>query len=201
MLERGTTVELARGGHVTPLAHDTLRERRITVAAEGRTPADHASLAPAAVIRSVAIASDWSGSELRRPLVAFLRGRGLAVDDQGRDDQGPDGPDPAGYPDIAARVARTVARGEADTGIIIDASGSGSAIAANKIPGIRAAAAFSEPIARDAREHAGANVLTLGALFLTADQAVAIVSVWLTTPMRDPAAMAHLARIRDLENR
>ena len=94
--------------------------------------------------------------------VAFLRGRGLAVQDLGTD-----GPDPVDYPDIAAAVARAVARGEADAGIVIDGAGIGSAIAANKIAGVRAAMATSETIARYSREHNGANVLTLGATLVT----------------------------------
>ena len=78
-------------------------------------------------------------------------------------DLGTDGTDPVDYPDIAASVARPVARGEADAGIVIDGAGIGSAIAANKIDGIRAVMATTETIARYSREHNGANVLTLGA--------------------------------------
>jgi ribose 5-phosphate isomerase B len=198
VLERGTVVELAAGGHITPLAQDTLRERRITVARGGRTSGEDSSLVPVADIRSVAIGSDQTGQDLLKVIVAFLRGRGLAVDDQsGGTSSAPASP----YPEAAARVARSVASREADAGIVIDASGLGSAIAANKISGIRAAMAGSERIARHAREHEGVNVLTLGASFLTAGEAVAIVTAWLTTAMRDPHALDHLARIRDLERR
>jgi ribose 5-phosphate isomerase B len=200
VLDRGTTVELARGGHITPLAHDTLRERRIVVTEEGRTASNHAGLAPVADVRSLAIGSDPAGSALRRPLVAFLRARGLAVDDQGLD-QETAGSDAAEYPAIAARVARAVSSHEADAGIVIDAGGIGPAIAANKIQGIRAAMAASETMARYAREHHGANVLTLGAAFLTLEEATAIVVAWLTTSMRDPKAIARLAQIVDLEKR
>ena len=76
MLARGETVELARGGHITPLAQDTLKERRVTVVRDGRVSADDAALAPPADIRTVAIASDHTGVALRKTLVAFLRGRG-----------------------------------------------------------------------------------------------------------------------------
>jgi ribose 5-phosphate isomerase B len=196
VLERGTEVELAKGGHITPLAQDTLRERRITVLKEGRSSSEDPSLAPAVDIRSVAIGSDRAGDELRKALVAFLRNRGLSVDDQDRGTT-----DSAEYPEAAARVARSVATGEADAGIVIDAGGVGSAIAANKIAGIRAAMANSERIARYAREHDGANVLTLGAAFLTVAEATAIVAAWLTTSLRDPQAPGRFARIRDLERR
>ncbi len=196
MLPRGEAVMLARGGHVTPLALDTLRERRITVVHEGRTSDEEASLAPPADIRTVAIASDHTGIALRRGLTAFLRGRGLAVHDLGTDSN-----DPVDYPDIAALVARAVASREADGGIAIDGAGIGSAIAANKVNGVRAVMAPSETIARYAREHNGANVLTLVATLLGLDEAKGIVTVWLTTPMREPRYIRRLAKIRALEER
>ena len=193
-LPRGEPVMLARGGHVTPLAHDTLKERRIAVVREGRASADEAALAPRADVRTVAIASDHTGVALRHALVAFLRGRGLAVNDLGVE-----GGEPVDYPDVAASVARLVARGEADGGIVIDGAGIGSAIAANKIAGVRAAMATTETIARYAREHNGANVLTLGATLVSADEARAIVTTWLTSAMKEPRYIRRLAKIRDLE--
>jgi len=196
VLERGESVTLARGGHVTPLAADTLRERRITVVREGAASADEASLAPVADVRSVAIASDHTGVKLRKTLVAFLRGRGLAVTDLGTD-----GSDPVDYPDVAASVAVPVARGEVDAGIVIDGAGIGSAIAANKVRGVRAMMCTDERIARYSREHNGANVLTLGATLVTDDEARAIVVAWLGTAMREPRYIRRLAKIRDLERR
>ena len=194
VLARGDTVILARNGHVTPLAQDTLNERRVTVVREGLLSADESRLAPPAEIRSIAIASDHTGVALRRALVTFLRGRGVSVQDLGVD-----GSEPVDYPDVAAVVARSVARGEADAGIVIDGAGIGSAIAANKIDGIRAAMATTETIARYAREHNGANVLTLGATLVTLEEARAIVTTWVTTPMREPRYIRRLAKIRDLE--
>jgi len=194
VLALGETVTLARGGHITPLAQDTLKERRITVVRDGQASADEATLAPRSDIRSLAIASDHTGIKLRRLLTTFLRGRGLAVQDLGTE-----GPELVDYPDVAASVARVVARGEADAGIVIDGAGIGSAIAANKIRGVRAAMANTETIARYSREHNGANVLTLGATLLSPDEAKAIVTMWLTTPMKEPRYIRRLAKIRDLE--
>jgi len=196
VLAPGETVMLARGGHITPLAGDTLRERRVTVVHEGRASAEDTALAPPSDIRKVAVASDHTGVKLRRDIVAFLRGRGLAVTDLGTD-----GSEPVDYPDVAASVAELVARGEVDGGIVIDGAGIGSAIAANKIRGIRAVMAPTVTIARYAREHNGANVLTLGATLVTPDEARAIVTTWLTTPMREPRYIRRLAKIRDLERR
>jgi ribose 5-phosphate isomerase B len=194
VLAPGETVVLARRGHITPLAQDTLRERRVTVLAEDSVSVEDASLAPRADIRTVAIASDHTGVALRKALVTFLRGRGLSVNDLGTD-----GTDPVDYPDVAASVARPVARGEADAGIVIDGAGIGSAIAANKIHGIRAVMATTETIARYSREHNGANVLALGATLITPDEARAIVAMWLGTAMREPRYIRRLAKIRDLE--
>jgi ribose 5-phosphate isomerase B len=196
VLARGETVMLARGGHITPLAEDTLRERRVTVTRDGYASQEDLSLAPRADVRTVAIASDHTGVKLRRMLVAFLRGRGVAVNDLGTD-----GPDPVDYPDVAASVARLVVAGEADAGIVIDGAGIGSAIAANKIRGIRAVMATTETIARYSREHNGANVLTLGATLVTDDEARAIVVAWLAAAMLEPRYIRRLAKIRDLETR
>ena len=196
VLPRGETVTLARGGHITPLAADTLTERRIRIVHEGSAALDGGSLAPRAEIRSVAVASDHTGVPLRRALVAFLRSRALTVQDLGTD-----GSDPVDYPDVAASVAFAVACGEVDAGIVIDGAGIGSAIAANKVAGIRAAMCTTETLARYARAHNGANVLTLGATLVSPDEARAIVSTWLTTPMQEPRYIRRLAKIKDLEER
>jgi|SRR5712692_2769259 len=194
VLPRGEPVALARGGHITPLAADTLKERRVQVLREGSASDDDVSLAPRSQIRSVAIASDHTGVVLRRDMVGFLRGRGVAVQDLGTD-----GSLPVDYPDVAALVAFAVARDEADAGIVIDGAGIGSAIAANKVAGIRAVMCTTETIARYSREHNGANVLTLGSTLVSVDEARAIVSTWLATDMHEPRYIRRLAKIRDLE--
>ena len=194
-IERGATVELAKGGHVTPLAADTLRERRVTVVPAGSIdPAIPADLAPRSEIRRVAIASDHTGVTLRAAIVQHLRGRGLGVDDMGVD-----GSTPVDYPDTAARVALAVARGEADAGIVIDGAGIGSAIAANKVRGIRAAMITDETIARYAREHNGTNVMTLGSTLLSADTALRVVDIWLGTAMTEARYIRRLLKVRRLE--
>ena len=116
-------------------------------------------------------------------------------------DHGTDTADAVDYPDIAAAVARAVARGEADAGIVIDGAGIGSAIAANKIRGIRAAMCSDETIARYSREHNGANVMTLGASLVAGpDAAIRIVDTWLGTAMREARYIRRLAKIRRLED-
>ncbi len=198
VLDIGSTVELAPGGLVTPLARDTLTARRVTVVATGATdPELPADLVPVADVRRVVIGSDHSGVALKRALVLHLRGRGLAVLDVGTD-----GTDPVDYPDIAAAVGQAVTRKEADAGIVIDGAGIGSAIAANKIRGIRAAVCLDETTARYSREHNGANVLALGASLVPGTEAaVRIVERWLGTPMREARYIRRLIKIRRLEER
>ena len=130
VLERGATVELPTGGHVTPLAQDTLRERRVTVVPEGSVdPAMPADLAPTADIRRVAIASDHTGVALRKAIVSApararrWRSTTSAPTDRRR----------STIRTSRRRSPRLVARGEADAGIVIDGAGIGSAIAANKV--------------------------------------------------------------------
>lgn len=195
VLEPGSTVELAEGGLITPLAQDTLRERRIEVSRAG-APVEAGSLAPVADIRIVTLGSDHTGLRLRGLLRQALRGRGLTVHDIGTD-----GTDPVDYPDIAAAVARPVALGEAHAGIVIDGAGLGSAIAANKIRGIRAAMCVNVTLARYARQHNGANVLALGSTLLTDAEAEEIVTTFLSTPMREARYVRRLAKVQELERR
>jgi ribose 5-phosphate isomerase B len=192
-LDYGSTVVLVAGGHVTPLALDTLRARRITVVRDGTDP-DAADLAPASVIRTVAIAGDHTSLALKSAIVRHLRGKGLAAHDLGTN-----GTDPVDYPDTAAAAAMAVARGEADAAIVIDGAGLGSTIAANKVPGARAAMCSNTTLARYAREHNGANVLALGSTLVSLDEAIAIVDTFLGTPMRETRYIRRLAKIRDLE--
>lgn len=194
-LAPGETVELLPGGHVTPLARDTLRDLRITVVRAGLLDADVAGLVPPAIVRRLTVGSDHSGLVLRRGLVPWLRGRGLAVDDVGTHTA-----DPVDYPDIAAAVALPVSRGEADAGIVIDGAGLGSAITANKIRGVRAVMATTPTLARYGREHNGANVLALGASLVTPDEARQIIETFLTTPMTELRYIRRLAKVKLVED-
>jgi ribose 5-phosphate isomerase B len=197
VLDLGATVELTAGGVITPLAKDTLAARRVVVVVAGSAdPSFGADLAPAADIRRVVVGSDHTGITLKGIIVQHLRGRGIAVVDVGTHTA-----DAVDYPDIAGAVALSVSRKEADAGVAIDGAGIGSAIAANKVRGIRAAMCQDETIARYSREHNGANVLALGATLLTPDAALRILEVWLSTPMREARYIRRLAKIRRLEDR
>jgi ribose 5-phosphate isomerase B len=197
VLDVGSTVELADDGIVTPLAKDTLASRRITIVTSGALDSSlGVGLVPAADVRRVTVGSDHSGLKLKAAIVEHLRGRAVAVMDIGTNTA-----DPVDYPDIAGAVALSVAAGEADAGVIIDGAGIGSAIAANKVRGVRAAMCSDDTIARYSREHNGANVITLGATLLSQADALRILDVWLATPMREPRYIRRLAKIKRLEER
>ena len=195
VLEPGSTVVLVAGGHITPLAQDTLNSRRVSVVSE-HIDGDTAALVPNADVRTVAIAGDHTSLALKRAIVGHLRGRGVAAHDLGTNTT-----DPVDYPDTASSAAIAVARGEADAAIVIDGAGLGSTIAANKVAGARAAMCLTETLARYAREHNGANVLALGSTLMSTEQALAIVDTFLATPMREARYIRRLAKIRELESR
>jgi ribose 5-phosphate isomerase B len=195
VLEYGSTVVLVPGGHVTPLAQDTLRARRVSIVRDS-ADADTAALAPRADVKTVAVAGDHTSLALKAAIVQHLRSRGLAAHDLGTLTS-----DPVDYPDTAAAAAIAVARGEADAAIVIDGVGLGSTIAANKVAGARAAMCLNETLARYARQHNGANVLALGSTLVTREQALAIVDTFIGTPMREARYIRRLAKIRDLERR
>jgi RpiB/LacA/LacB family sugar-phosphate isomerase len=145
---------------------------------------------------SLAIGADHGGFHLKERLAADLRDRGYTVRDCGTRST-----DAVDYPDIAAAVAHEVATGTCELGIVIDGAGIGSAIAANKIPGIRAATCWDISSARNSREHNHANVLALGAGLLGENLARDIVNVWLTTSPGPDRHARRVAKIDQLEQR
>lgn len=196
-IEPGTTVELEAKGHITPLAADTLRERRVVVVPVGSVdPSIPADLAPVTPVRRVVIGSDHTGLAMKAAIIAHLRSTAVAVEDVGTHTT-----DAVDYPDIAAAVAKSVARHEADAGIVIDGAGLGSTIAANKVRGIRAAMCLNVTLARYAREHNGANVLALGSTLIDNPTALSIVDTWVSTPTKEARYLRRLMKVRRLEER
>ncbi len=125
----------------------------------------------------VAIGADHGGFTLKETLATHLRDQGVTVDDCGTH-----GPEAVDYPEIAHAVARRVASGRCRWGVIVDGAGIGSSMAANKVPGVRAALCYDISSARNSREHNHANVLTLGAGLIGPGLARQIVDIWLATP-------------------
>jgi ribose 5-phosphate isomerase B len=124
----------------------------------------------------VAIAGDHGGWRMKDAIGTWLTENGYAVRDCGTDSD-----DAVDYPDLALSVARLVAEGSACCGIVVDGAGIGSAMAANKVPGVRAANCHDISSARNSREHNYANVLTLGSGFLGNALALQVVQTWLDT--------------------
>jgi ribose 5-phosphate isomerase B len=128
-------------------------------------------------LSSLAIAADHGGYALKEKLAADLRDRGFTVRDCGTRST-----DAVDYPDFAPAVAQLVSNGEVQVGIVIDGAGIGSAMAANKVPGVRAATCWDVSSARNSREHNYANVLSIGAGLLGENLAREVVDTWLSTP-------------------
>lgn len=121
----------------------------------------------------IALAADHAGYEEKEKIKKTLDDIGIAYEDMGTDSC-----DAVDYPDFARKAAEAVASGEYDQGLLVCGSGTGMAIAANKVPGIRAAVAWNTDIARLAREHNDANVLSLAARFNSAEEMDKIVRAW-----------------------
>jgi deoxyribose-phosphate aldolase len=146
-------------------------------------------------MQTLAIGADHGGFELKQLLTEHLRSRGLAVEDCGTHSAAA-----VDYPKIAAEVAQRVADGRAAFGVIIDGAGIGSAMTANKFPGVRAALCYDLSSARNSREHNNANVLTLGASLIGAGLARQIVDVFLDTECTAERHLRRAAMIDQIES-
>jgi RpiB/LacA/LacB family sugar-phosphate isomerase len=166
-----------------PGEHPTVSGERSAASSEGS-------------LGSLAIGADHGGFHLKERLAADLRDRGYAVRDCGTRST-----DAVDYPDIAEAVAREVATGACQLGIVIDGAGIGSAMAANKVPGVRAATCWDVSSARNSREHNHANVLSLGAGLLGENLAREIVNAWLATSPGPDRHARRVAKIGKLEQR
>jgi ribose 5-phosphate isomerase B len=178
------------GSIVTASAYEVAASRGVRIV---EMPADQLSaLAPAA--QTVAIGSDHGGFRLKEALKPLLEGMGLFPRDVGVMEE-----KAADYPDIAHEVAKLVVSGSAARGVIIDGAGIGSCMAANKVPGIRAALCYDKASARNGREHNDSNVLTLGARLLTQTQAEDVLRCWLETPFAGGRHQARVDKIMQIE--
>jgi len=142
----------------------------------------------------IAIGSDHAGFLVKEAIRKYLEGAGYAVDDQGTSSE-----ESVDYPDYGKTVGERVASKQADLGIAVCGSGIGISIAANKVPGIRAALAHDVTTARLAREHNDANVLALGGRIVTAEAAVEMVQTFLTTTYLGGRHQRRVDKITQLE--
>src|SRR5947199_2110183 len=143
----------------------------------------------------IAIASDHRGFEAKRKLIPMLKQKGHEVEDFGCDN-----PASCDYPDFAVPAGKSVVEQRNDVGIMLDGSGIGMSVAANKVKGVRAALVHDEVTARRAREHNHCNVLCLGTDLLSEERIRNIVEIFIATPFGDGRHAQRVAKITRLEN-
>jgi ribose 5-phosphate isomerase B len=185
-VKSGAALRIEPSAIVTALARDEAWKRGIRI--EQRATQDDGGRL------RVAVGADHGGFALKADVIELVRSLGHEAFDLGTRDE-----NPVDYPDYAKAVADSVARDNADVGIMIDGAGIGSAMAANKIAGVRAANCWSVAVAKNAREHNYANVLTLGAKMIARDVARDVVRTFLTTPFGEERHGKRVAKITALE--
>ena len=182
-LDQGAVLRIGEDARLTPLAADIIKERNIQlVRRNSRRGSKRAKL--------IAVGADHGGFKMKEELKVLLGQLGHKVQDFGTDSE-----EAVDYPDFAHAVARAVAEGNSDLGIIIDGAGVGSAMTANKVPGVRAAACYSVTVAKNSREHNGANVLTLGSKTISSAEMRDIVTAWLSTDLTEDRHRKRVAKI------
>ncbi len=142
----------------------------------------------------IAIGADHAGFALKQHLVATLGRLGHEVDDRGTHTE-----DPVDYPEICAEVGRLVAERRADCGIVVGGSGQGEQMAANKVPGVRAALCNDLYTARMSRQHNDANVLAMGGRVVGFGLADEVVTVWLATTFEGGRHQRRIDQIAAIE--
>lgn len=182
---RGDTLRVDENAILTPLAADAIKERGIELERVRRRSASR---------KRIALGADHGGFEMKEALKRLLADLGHDVQDFGTHST-----EAVDYPDYAHVVARAVARGTCDLGIVIDGAGIGSCMAANKVPGVRAAMCYDAVTARNSREHNGANVLTLGGKLISNEQMAEIVRAWLATELTEDRHRRRVAKIDAIE--
>jgi ribose 5-phosphate isomerase B len=155
---------------ITPAARDLIGERGVEIRYRTRNSAGGKR-------RLIAVGADHGGYEMKERLKEFLDELGYRHRDFGTFSE-----EAVDYPDLAHAVARAVADGACDLGIMVDGAGIGSCMTANKVPGVRAAMCYDAATASNSREHNYANVLTLGGRMISTEKMREIVGVWLSTP-------------------
>jgi ribose 5-phosphate isomerase B len=182
-LEPGAVLRIGEDARLTPLAADLVNERKIEIVRRTSRRGSKAS-------KLIAVGADHGGFQMKEELKVLLGELGHKVQDFGAYSE-----EAVDYPDFAHAVARAVADGNSELGIVIDGAGVGSAMTANKVPGVRAAACYSVEVARNSREHNDANVLTLGSKTINSKQMRDIVTTWLSSEISEDRHRKRVAKI------
>ena len=186
-LDAGARIRISENAKFTPLASDIVSEKGIQLIKK-------AQRVDGMKVSSVGIGADHGGYPMKEQLKTFLTQLGLQVRDFGTNST-----DAVDYPDFAYAVAKSVAAKHVDVGIVVDGAGIGSAMAANKVPGVRAAACYSASLARNSREHNGANLLTLGSGQNSFDEVKEIVRTFLTAEISEERHKRRVGKIDAIE--
>lgn len=193
---RGESLVVPANALVTPSARDEAHRTGVALITPGTSEAGGRPALNAEALCRVAIGADHGGFDLKESIRTALVSFGYTVEDCGTHSR-----DAVDYPDLAHAVARAVSEGRSDRGVVIDGAGVGSSIAANKVPGIRAACCHDLFTIRNSREHNNANVLSLGSKGLSAPEAIELVRVWLTTPFAGGRHARRIEKISAMEYR
>lgn len=186
-LDGGSRLRVSVNVKMTPLASDIVTERGIILV---RKESRNVGLK----VQTVAIGCDHGGFPLKEQLKGYLDELGLQVRDFGTNST-----DAVDYPDFAHAVAKAVGSRQADAGILIDGAGIGSAMAANKVPGVRAAACYNVVLAKNSREHNGANVLSLGSAQNSYEDVKAIVEAFVTSEISEDRHKHRVGKIDSID--
>jgi ribose 5-phosphate isomerase B len=186
-LDAGAKLRVSENAKFTPLARDIINDKKIELI---KKRARRGSVK----IKSVAMGCDHGGFETKEKLKDCLIESGLQVRDFGTYST-----DAVDYPDFAHAVARAVSEKQTDVGIIIDGAGIGSAMTANKVPNVRAAACYSVALAKNSREHNGANVLTLGSGQNSFGEIKEIVEAFLSSNLTEERHKKRVGKIKTIE--
>jgi len=182
-LENGSRIRLAENVKFTPLAADIIKDKSIAIITK-------AARTNGLTVKSIAIGADHGGFETKEKLKQYLMEMDVHVRDFGTNSK-----EAVDYPDIAHAVAKSVSDKHVDIGIIVDGAGIGSSMAANKIPGVRAAACYTPQLAKNAREHNGANVLTLGSGQNSFEEITTIVEAFVTSEISEERHKKRVGKI------
>jgi len=189
-LPEGSILDLPEGAILTDLAREWIEKNKIKIV----WGQPKVNAAPPKV--RIALGSDHGGYNMKEALKKHLNELGESYIDHGtRSTESVD------YPDFAHAVARAVAIGQAELGIILDGAGIGSAMVANKVPGIRAAACYDVATARNSREHNDANVLTLGAGLISTEIMAEVVKTFLSASVTEERHRARVRKIMNIEKK
>ncbi len=186
-LETGAKLRVSENAKFTPLADDIIKEKSIVLIKKNERRGS-------SKVQSIAVGADHGGFPFKEQLKGFLENSGFRVFDFGTNSA-----DAVDYPDFAHAVAKAVSEKQADVGIVIDGAGIGSAMAANKVPNVRAAACYSVALAKNSREHNGANVLTLGSGQNNFNEIKEIVEAFLKSDLTEDRHRKRVAKIGVIE--